>query len=124
MKGKYIVGIIVIVGFIVFGAISLKKSLTPYVSFAQAKHNPETVQIIGKIVEGETYYDTLAQNLVFTLTDKNSHEQMKVIYRGVKPGNFDQAVEIVAIGNYKEDAFHSDQLLVKCPSKYQGMEKK
>jgi len=124
MKGKYIVGIIVIVGFIVFGAISLKKSLTPYVSFAQAKHNPETVQIIGKIVEGETYYDTLAQNLVFTLTDKNSHEQMKVIYRGVKPGNFDQAVEIVAIGNYQEGAFHSDQLLVKCPSKYQGMEKK
>ena len=124
MKGKYIVGIIVIVGFIVFGAISLKKSLTPYVSFAQAKGTPETVQIIGKIVEGETYYDTLAQNLVFTLTDKNSHEQMKVIYRGVKPGNFDQAVEIVAIGNYQEGAFHSDQLLVKCPSKYQGMEKK
>jgi len=112
------------VGFIVFGAISLKKSLTPYVSFAQAKQSPETVQIIGKIVEGETYYDTLAQNLVFTLTDKNSHEQMKVIYRGVKPGNFDQAVEIVAIGNYEADAFHSDQLLVKCPSKYQGLENK
>ncbi|EQB62842.1 MAG: hypothetical protein RBG1_1C00001G0421 [candidate division Zixibacteria bacterium RBG-1] len=124
MKGKYIVGIIIMVGFIVFGAISLKKSLTPYVSFAQAKQSPETVQIIGKIVEGETYYDTLAQNLVFTLTDKNSHEQMKVIYRGVKPGNFDQAVEIVAIGNYEADAFHSDQLLVKCPSKYQGLENK
>ncbi len=124
MKGKYIIGIIIIVGFIVFGAISLKKSLTPYVSFAQAKHNPETVQIIGKIVEGETYYDTLAQNLVFSLTDRNSQEQMKVIYHGVKPGNFDQAVEIVAIGNYREDAFHSDQLLVKCPSKYQGIEKK
>lgn len=124
MKGKYIIGIVVIVGFIVFGAISLKKSLTPYVSFAQAKQSPETVQIIGKVVEGETFYDTLAQNLVFNLTDKKSHEQMKVIYHGVKPGNFDQAVEIVAIGNYKSDAFHSDQLLVKCPSKYQGMENK
>lgn len=124
MKGKYIVGIIIIVGFIVFGAISLKKSLTPYVGFAQAKKTPETVQIIGKVVEGETYYDTLAQNLVFSLTDRNSHEQMKVIYHGVKPGNFDQAVEIVAIGNYKGDAFHSDQLLVKCPSKYQGLENK
>lgn len=124
MKGKYIIGIVVIVGFIVFGAISLKKSLTPYVSFAQAKQSPETVQIIGKIVEGETFYDTLAQNLVFNLTDKKSHEQMKVIYHGVKPGNFDQAVEIVAIGNYKSDGFHSDQLLVKCPSKYQGMENK
>jgi len=124
MKGKYIIGIIVIVGFMVFGAISLKKSLTPYVGFAQAKKSDETVQIIGKVVERETYYDTLAQNLVFTLTDKNSHDKMKVLYHGVKPGNFDQATEIVAIGNYKGDAFHSDQLLVKCPSKYQGLEKK
>lgn len=124
MKGKYVIGIIIIVGFIVFGAISLKKSLTPYVGFAQAKNSPETVQIIGKIVEGETYYDTLAQNLVFTLTDRNTRDQMKIIYQGVKPGNFDQAIEIVAIGNYQEGAFHSDQLLVKCPSKYQGLENK
>ncbi len=124
MKAKYIIGILIIVGFVVFGAISLKKSLTPYVSFAEAKKTEETVQIIGKVVEGETYYDTLSQKLVFSLTDKNSPDQIKVIYNGVKPGNFDQATEIVAIGNYQEGAFHSDQLLVKCPSKYQGMENK
>jgi len=124
MKGKYIVGIAVIVVFMVFGAISLKKSLTPYVSFAQAKISSETVQVIGKIVDGETHYDTLAHNLVFTLTDKNSKDVMKVVYEGVKPGNFDQATEIVAIGSYHSGAFHSDQLLVKCPSKYQGIEEK
>lgn len=124
MKPKYIIGILIIVGFVVFGAISLKKSLTPYVGFAEAKKAEGTVQIIGKVVEGETYYDTLSQRLVFSLTDKNSPDQIKVIYNGVKPGNFDQATEIVAIGNYQQGAFHSDQLLVKCPSKYQGLEKK
>ncbi len=124
MKAKYIIGILIIVGFVVFGAISLKKSLTPYVGFAEAKKAEGTVQIIGKVVEGETYYDTLSQRLVFSLTDKNSPDQIKVIYNGVKPGNFDQATEIVAIGNYQQGAFHSDQLLVKCPSKYQGLEKK
>ena len=124
MKAKYIIGILIIVGFVVFGAISLKKSLTPYVGFAEAKKTEETVQIIGKVVEGETYYDTLSQKLVFSLNDKNSPDQIKVIYNGVKPGNFDQATEIVAIGNYQQGAFHSDQLLVKCPSKYQGLEKK
>ncbi|OGC79167.1 MAG: hypothetical protein A2145_02310 [candidate division Zixibacteria bacterium RBG_16_40_9] len=124
MKAKYIIGILIIVGFVVFGAISLKKSLTPYVGFAEAKKTQETVQIIGKVVEGETYYDTLSQKLVFSLTDKNSPDQIKVIYNGVKPGNFDQATEIVAIGNYQSGVFHSDQLLVKCPSKYQGLEKK
>ena len=124
MKAKYIIGILIIVGFVVFGAISLKKSLTPYVGFAEAKKTQETVQIIGKVVEGETYYDTLSQKLVFSLNDKNSPDQIKVIYNGVKPGNFDQATEIVAIGNYQSGVFHSDQLLVKCPSKYQGLEKK
>ncbi len=124
MKPKYIIGILIIVGFVVFGAVSLKKSLTPYVGFAEAKKAQGTVQIIGKVVEGETHYDTLSQKLVFSLADKNSPDQIKVVYNGVKPGNFDQATEIVAIGNYQQGAFHSDQLLVKCPSKYQGLEKK
>jgi cytochrome c-type biogenesis protein CcmE len=28
----------------------------------------------------------------------------------------------VAVGSYREGAFHADQLLVKCPSKYQGLD--
>ena len=39
---------------------------------------------------------------------------------GVIPGNFDQAVSIVAIGRYQDDHFEAEQLLVKCPSKYQA----
>ena len=45
---------------------------------------------------------------------------MPVEYRGVIPGNFDQAVSIVAIGQYQGDHFEASQLLVKCPSKYQA----
>ena len=52
---------------------------------------------------------------------KDSHEEvMPVIYRGVIPGNFDQATSIVAIGRYKDGHFEAEQLLVKCPSKYQA----
>ena len=47
---------------------------------------------------------------------------MKILYNGVKPGNFEQATEIVAIGQYQNGGFEADQLLVKCPSKYQGLE--
>jgi cytochrome c-type biogenesis protein CcmE len=38
----------------------------------------------------------------------------------VVPGNFDQATSIVAIGHYKDGTFAAEQLLVKCPSKYQA----
>ena len=121
MKPKYIISIIVVVAFVVFGAISLKKSLTPYVSFAEAKKGG-TVQIIGKLVEGTDFYDTQAQKLTFNLTDRENQLQMKVIFNGIKPGNFEQATEIVAIGEFQDGSFVADQLLVKCPSKYQGVE--
>ena len=45
---------------------------------------------------------------------------MPVEYRGVIPGNFDQAVSVVAIGKFAGDHFEAQQLLVKCPSKYQA----
>jgi hypothetical protein len=52
---------------------------------------------------------------------KDSHDEvMPVVYRGVIPGNFDQATSVVAIGRYKSDHFEAEQLLVKCPSKYQA----
>ena len=41
-------------------------------------------------------------------------------YRGVIPGNFDQAKMVVAIGRYRGDHFEAEQLLIKCPSKYQA----
>jgi cytochrome c-type biogenesis protein CcmE len=41
-----------------------------------------------------------------------------------KPSNFEQAVSIVAIGHYdaSRGVFLADDLLVKCPSKYQEMQ--
>jgi cytochrome c-type biogenesis protein CcmE len=62
-----------------------------------------------------------SQHLRFGLADENG-TVMPVMYEGVKPGNFEEATEIVAVGKYRDGAFHADQLLVKCPSKYQGLD--
>ena len=47
---------------------------------------------------------------------------LEVVYSGVKPGNFEEATQIVAVGSYSDGVFECEQLLVKCPSKYQGLE--
>jgi cytochrome c-type biogenesis protein CcmE len=47
---------------------------------------------------------------------------MPVTYRGIKPGNFKDAISIVAIGSYRDGHVEAEKLLVKCPSKYQGAE--
>jgi cytochrome c-type biogenesis protein CcmE len=45
---------------------------------------------------------------------------MPVFFYGVVPGNFDQATSVVLKGKTTDGVFVADQMLVKCPSKYQG----
>jgi len=48
--------------------------------------------------------------------------RMPVMYYGVVPGNFDQAKSVVLKGKTENGVFIAEQMLVKCPSKYQGEE--
>jgi cytochrome c-type biogenesis protein CcmE len=118
---RFLVGGAAIVGFLAFGLFSFQKSLTPYVGFAEARASRKVVQVKGVLVDKRTTYDADAETFGFFLDDEKG-ERMKVLYKGVRPGNFDQATSIVAIGSYDGGVFRADQLLVKCPSKYQGME--
>ena len=77
------------------------------------------MQIIGKVVFPQVEYDTQNYQLTFPITDEHGN-RMPVRYGGIKPGNFEQADRVVVIGRYDEGIFLADQLLVKCPSKYQG----
>jgi len=126
MKRKYlyIAGAVLILAFAGFALASFKETLTPYVSYEQARTVDRVVQVAGGLEQGSSAYDTVSQSLLFTLHDEASGDTMRVRYHGVKPANFEDAVSIVAIGRYQEDAseFHADDLLVKCPSKYQGLE--
>lgn len=119
MKVKYIVGIIIIVAFVVFAGMTLKKSLTPYVSFADARKASSTVQVKGMRIDGSGHFDMASETFNFKMKD-DSGEEFKVVYHGVKPSNFEQATEIVAIGKFNNGVFVAEQLLVKCPSKYQA----
>ncbi len=123
MKPKIIVGIVVIIALIVFAGINLTKSLTPYVTLKEAKASQAVVQFKGSRVDGSEHYDTEKKEFSFKLIDEKGDE-CRVVYSGVRPSNFGQAKEIVAIGKYTNDRFEAHQLLVKCPSKYQAEESK
>ncbi|HVP36713.1 MAG TPA: cytochrome c maturation protein CcmE [Terriglobales bacterium] len=119
MNWKYIVGIGIILIFIVFGALSFRKNMTPYVGFKEAMSSNSSVQIIGEVIPEDTRYDLESHQFFFSLKDPKG-EKMKVAFNGVKPANFEQATSVVAIGKYQDGLFSADQILVKCPSKYQG----
>jgi cytochrome c-type biogenesis protein CcmE len=117
----YAIGGVLIVAFLAFGATSFKNNLTPYVSIEEAMKRQAKVQVKGSLVPDSSEYVEASEQLRFGLADENGNT-LSVLYNGVKPGNFEEATEIVAVGSYRDGAFHAEQLLVKCPSKYQGID--
>lgn len=116
-------GVVAIIAFVAFGAGAFKSNLTPYVSFQQARATSDAVQVAGKLVQGSDSFDAASSSLTFSIQDEHG-DVMRVAYKGLKPGNFNEATQVVAIGRYHGGTLEAEQLLVKCPSKYQGIEEK
>lgn len=123
-KVSYLLGAVLLLAFGGFALSAFQESLTPYVSYDDARASGRTVQVAGGLVAGSSGYDDTTDKLFFTLIDEETQATLPVLYTGVKPANFEDAVSIVAIGTYEAqgEVFAADKLLVKCPSKYQGLE--
>ena len=130
MKITHIIGIVVIavaIGMIV----TTMGDASQYVSFAQAKEmakNGRTSKIHvvgalkkntqGRVVDLQYNPEVDANYFAFTLID-NQQRAEKVIYRNPKPADFERSEQVVVIGNFQNNEFIADKILMKCPSKYQ-----
>ena len=123
--GLYSAGIVLLLIFGGFTVTKFASAVTPYVDYEAARATERTVQVAGGLLQGSSGYDMDAGQLLFTLVDtEDASKQMSVRYEGLKPANFEDAVSIVAIGRFDPatEQFAANELLVKCPSKYQGIE--
>ena len=120
------VGVALLVAFAGFAFTTFRSTLTPYVTFADARQADRMVQVAGALEKDSTRYDEATSQLHFALTDEASGSTLAVRYEGLRPANFEDAISIVAIGRWNGAAvgFEAKKLLVKCPSKYQGAEVK
>ena len=101
------------------GAYSLRGgAMVAYASIAEAKAQPRHVQVFGYLYSKGSYDQE--GRWTFDIQGENG-DVMTVVYPHTKPGNFEQAISVVAVGKYDHQSQHfvADQLLVKCPSKYQ-----
>ena len=127
MKNKgAMIGLVIIVAALAFSALAFKNNLVNAVPFAEAmKATDSDVQIMGAPLAGTMRYDNSLHALRFDLKDA-AGQIMHVTYKGPKPEDLDsamsKAVAINAQGTYDpaQHVFVADNLLVKCPSKYQG----
>lgn len=120
MNLKIVVASIIIVGALVFGASTFIESNIEYMDFSMAQSVNKKVQVKGKWVkEKDSKFDAAKSQFIFYMVDDNNQE-VKVVLDGAKPNNFEMATEVVAKGRFKEGYFHANELLTKCPSKYEG----
>ncbi len=125
LKPGPLIGAGIILAALITGAVYFKGSLISYISFQQAVASAgsgSTVQILGAPIRDDTYYDQQANSLNFILREPKTGLTMPVVFKSPKPDNFDEALQVTAIGHYDPESkqFEADNLLVKCPSKYAG----
>ncbi len=121
MKNKYIFGGFIIVLFLGIMAYLFTQSNIKYESdFANVKSTDNTVKATGSWVKAKSYEMNREQNTFsFFMVDEKGNE-MKVIYEGAMPNNFETATNVVVTGSYTNGYFHAKDILTKCPSKYEG----
>lgn len=119
MKTSNIIILALVAVFLVVLAINFTANASVYTDFSHAKQTGKQVHIVGEWVErDQSAYDP-NQDL-FTFYLKDTLQQVELVrYYEPKPSNFEQAERVVVIGGYKNDEFVAEQIVMKCPSKYE-----
>ncbi|MFT4031616.1 MAG: cytochrome c maturation protein CcmE [Siphonobacter sp.] len=129
MKKIHLLGIGVIAAAI-FILLSTAGDASVYVDFAKAEEmakegNNSKVHVVGILKKDATgqildlnYNPAINANLLtFSLVDDNGVER-QVIYHEPKPQDIEKSEKIVVVGRMENGQFVCDQVLLKCPSKY------
>ncbi|MBC8462981.1 cytochrome c maturation protein CcmE [Candidatus Bathyarchaeota archaeon] len=106
---------------------SMTTYMNPYLEVAEVAASPskyvgKSLQVIG-VVEPGSVELTNDGSINFVLIDEKG-SSIKVTYRGIPPNNMeDEGNSVVVLGELGVDGeLQSEELLVKCPSKYEGEE--
>jgi cytochrome c-type biogenesis protein CcmE len=120
MNIKIILAVVVIIGALVFGAMSFVETNVEYADFRQAESSSRKVQVKGTWVhDRETSFDAGTSRFTFYMAD-DFGKVRQVVYAGAKPNNFEIADAIVVKGKFRDGTFYAEDILTKCPSKYEA----
>jgi cytochrome c-type biogenesis protein CcmE len=92
------------------------------VTQAPAQWQKKPMQLHGYVVPGsiQKRFDRDHGRLEYRFRETNCGHELSVLYAGTVPDTFKDGAEVVVKGSLDGDAFHSTEILAKCPSKYQA----
>ncbi|MGE5436123.1 MAG: cytochrome c maturation protein CcmE [Syntrophothermus sp.] len=125
MNKKYIFGGVIIVVFLILMVSMFTQSSIKYeTNFQNVMSNNKTFKAAGFWVKEKSFVqDNAARTFSFVMKDEKGTE-MKVVYTGSIPNNFESAQSLVVTGKYENGTFHAKDILTKCPSKYEQEKQK
>ncbi len=121
MKKSHVLALVFVIALVGFVIGSISDSST-YANFSEAFSNiEEEYHVVGELNREESvvYNPSINPTLTeFVLTD-NEGKSMPVKLYKAKPQDFERSESIVLIGEARKDGyFHANNILMKCPSKY------
>ena len=125
---KFLIGgvvVVVVIGVLI--ATSFSGSTSDYLKIAAVKalgpDQTRNSRVAGEIVPNSVKWNTKDLHLTFDIKDETG--QLAISYHGPQPDMLVDAVEAVVIGKYDPAAqvFEAEELLMKCPSKYEEKDK-
>lgn len=117
MKPKLMIGIAAIVGFTSLLMYNFGNSISTYVNFNEAS-GMQSAHVVGKLDKSKDFgFSRSSKQFSFYMKDKTGNVS-RVVYPKHKPNNFEKAKKLVVIGKMENDIFYADEMLMKCPSKY------
>ena len=131
MKKSSIIGLVVIA--IAVGVIvSTSADASAYVTFSTAKEMADNgqskmIHVVGQLkkdAQGKPVGVVPGPNKLsvsFLMVDEDQREQ-QVFLDDPMPADLLRSEQVVVIGNYQNDVFVADRVLLKCPSKYEETE--
>lgn len=115
-KTILLLSLIGVFGFFVVKSFS--SQVGGYESFTQAEESGRRAHVVGMwLAEHPRVYDPESNTFTFTMADENGTVR-EVVYAAPKPANFEDAEKVVVDGRMEGDVFAAENILVKCPSKY------
>ena len=123
IKPTYVIAAALIAVSLILAYDAFTSYISLYLSVSEVARNNSAyinrdVQVLGKVANGSS---TWAEDgsFLFDLTD--GQYTIKVICRESIPQNFKENQDVVVIGKLlSPDHLNSSEILVKCPSKYEG----
>ncbi|MEX0649162.1 MAG: cytochrome c maturation protein CcmE [Balneolaceae bacterium] len=117
MKPKLIIGIVSIVFFTSLLMYNFGNSISTYVNFEQAESR-SSAHVVGTWDSSQEHsFSRETMRFSFHMEDQEGNVR-RVVYSKPKPNNFEQATQLVVIGEMRNGVFHANEMLMKCPSKY------